>query len=58
MFQPFILGAYMLIGLFLVIIWIRKKNSKKDFENMTKITNYFSFVGTIILLLLYILQSV
>lgn len=57
-FQLFILGIYMVIGLFLVILWVRDKSNKKDFDSMTKVTNYFSFFGTIILLLLYIIQSI
>ncbi|MEK6895120.1 MAG: UbiA family prenyltransferase [Nanoarchaeota archaeon] len=58
LFQLFILVAYMIIGLLLVIFWIRDKNSKREFDSMSKVTNYFSFVGTFILLILYIIQSI
>ncbi|MFA4819753.1 MAG: UbiA family prenyltransferase [Candidatus Aenigmatarchaeota archaeon] len=48
-----ILGIYMAAGIILLIRWVSNKK-EEDFNMMTKITNYFSFVGSILLLLLYI----
>ena len=54
MVQLFVLGGYMIIGLFLLFIWVKNQSIREDFDNMTKVTNYFSFVGTMELLLLYL----
>ncbi len=54
-FDIFILSAYMLIGLILVNFWLFKKNY--DFSAMSIITNYLSFIGSIILILLYFFKK-
>ncbi|MEK6888076.1 MAG: UbiA family prenyltransferase [Candidatus Aenigmatarchaeota archaeon] len=51
-----ILGIYMTVGIILLIKWLYNKK-EDDFNMMTKITNYFSFVGFILLLLIYIFSG-
>lgn len=53
-FQIIVLAIYMIFGLFFLIKWAVTKNKINDFDEMTKITNYFSFVGIILLIILYI----
>ncbi len=48
-----ILSFYMFLGLILVTIWFYIK--EQDFRIMSIITNYFSFTGSIIMILLYFL---
>ena len=51
-----ILAIYMIIGIILLAKWINNKK-EDDFNMMTKITDYLSFAGSTLLLLLYVFSG-
>ncbi len=48
-----IILLYLIIGSILLLLWIKNKNKRLDYDTMSKVTNYFSFTGNLLLLILY-----
>jgi 4-hydroxybenzoate polyprenyltransferase len=56
-FELSILVPYFVIGILLTIVWKKKNGPLSDYKIMSRITDYFSFTGSALLIIIYIVSN-